>query len=184
MTWLLNILRTILGSPTPVAPPAPPPPVANPGGFIEQLLTLHNQARAAKGLPPLSLNPLLQRAAITHADWMSYSKILSHTEGTKTFEQRVQATGYAMAMAGENIADGQQTASAVMAAWLGSPPHRQNILTRGYVDVGIDYALSSTGQLYWCVVFGCPAARPNVGDGPRGPAGPVLFCSGPISKDA
>ncbi len=61
---------------------------------------------------------------------------------------RITAAGYTWAACAENIAAGQTSAEAVMAAWMNSTAHRENIL-RGYDDPdGIYYCELGVGYVY------------------------------------
>jgi uncharacterized protein YkwD len=99
------------------------------------------------------MNSKLNSAAQKHADWMAQTRQYSHAgDGGKTFWTRLLAEGYQPSGAGENIAYGHRTVSDVMAEWMQSPGHRQNILNPAYKHVGYGVA-SHGGRLYWCVVF-------------------------------
>lgn len=60
--------------------------------------------------------------------------------------QRLRSYGVRSRMVGENIAWGvgsDGTASALVAAWLASPPHRATLLTRGFRRVGVGVAVGT-----------------------------------------
>jgi uncharacterized protein YkwD len=122
----------------------------------DELLQLHNQNRMSgwRPLGELEIDPLLTRAAQSHADYMQRVSRMSHTgENRSSVSSRVAATGYAYSRADENIARGQTTAVMVMRSWMRSRGHRNNI--RGsYRHVGFGRAGN-----YWCVVFASPRAR-------------------------
>lgn len=144
--------------PTP-APPAPAPaPTPAPVPVFDTataLLAAHNAARAARGLPALSLNPLLTAAAQGHADFMAQRGILAHAGiGDGDPFSRMQAAGYAYGWAAENAAAGQVDTVQVMEAWLGDPPHRANVLGPHYRDVGFGLSRAANGTPYWCADFG------------------------------
>jgi uncharacterized protein YkwD len=68
---------------------------------------------------------------------------------------RMNAAGYDTGRGwAENIARGQDSAEAVMAAWMGSPDHRANILDCGLRAFGVGAARSASGQLFWTQDFG------------------------------
>jgi len=52
------------------------------------------------------------------------------------FGARISAAGYDWQVAGENVASGQPTARAVVAAWMASEEHCQTILNPGFRNVG------------------------------------------------
>src|SRR5947209_2207315 len=57
------------------------------------------------------------------------------THGTD-FAARIASSGYAPNAAGEDIATGYPTPSAVVSAWMNSPDHCRNILDPSYRDIG------------------------------------------------
>jgi uncharacterized protein YkwD len=96
-----------------------------------------NAQRARYGLPPLTLDPALERTARTHAAWMTNSHSLQHS-----------SIGVA-----ENIAWGQRTADQAMADWMNSSGHRANILNPSYRRIGVAAYTASDGSCYWCQQF-------------------------------
>jgi uncharacterized protein YkwD len=72
-------------------------------------------------------------------------------DGT-SFGEREVAAGYSPdKTGGENIARGQTTATSVMRDWMGSPPHRRNILDCEFTRIGIGYVAAGH---YWTQDFG------------------------------
>ncbi|SDR99542.1 Uncharacterized conserved protein YkwD, contains CAP (CSP/antigen 5/PR1) domain [Paraoerskovia marina] len=112
-------------------------------------LNLVNVERAAVGCPAVVSDDRLVAAAQAHADDMSAQGYFSHvSQDGRTFDERIRAAGYAQPGA-ENIASGQRTVDAVMAAWMDSPGHRANILNCDLGAVG----LARTGNV-WVQTFG------------------------------
>lgn len=130
-----------------------------------QVLALINAQRQAGGCGPLVVNRQLQAAAEGHANAMAVKNFFSHVgkNGSK-LKSRVRAEGYKGGTLGENIANGQKTPAAVVAAWMGSQGHRANIMKCRYQETGIalmyqadDEALpgdSYVPHYYWVQVFG------------------------------
>lgn len=130
-----------------------------------QVLALVNAERAAAGCLPLALNSQLQAAAEGHSRAMAEQNFFSHTSknGSK-LKNRVRAAGYKGGRLAENIANGQNSASAVVAAWLGSAGHVKNIRNCAYRDTGISLTYqaddeplpgaSYTPRYYWVQTFG------------------------------
>lgn len=113
----------------------------------ESLLCLHNEQRAAGGLPALKENAKLRRAAAGHADDMVDRGYFSHT-GRRSFVERIIAAGYARRddgwALGENLAWGtgeRATPRRMMEAWMNSPGHRRTVLNRAYREVGFGVRL-------------------------------------------
>jgi uncharacterized protein YkwD len=113
------------------------------------VLCLHNQTRAAKGLPLLKENARLDNAAVGHSVDMVTRGYFDHTTpGGVSFVDRIVAAHYVRASdgwtLGENLAWGTSdlsTPAGVMRAWMNSPDHKANILKRAYRDVGIGIQL-------------------------------------------
>jgi uncharacterized protein YkwD len=97
-------------------------------------------ARRRRGLAPLRRNRGLTRAATAHARAMVRRGVFSH--GTAVLG-RVRAAGFAGGEAAEAIAwgcGGGAAATATLASWLRSPPHRAIALGRRWRSVGIGVA--------------------------------------------
>jgi uncharacterized protein YkwD len=113
------------------------------------VLCLHNQTRAAKGLPLLRENAKLDKAALGHSDDMVSEGYFDHTTpGGTSFVDRILAAGYVKRdsgwVLGENLAWGTgdlSTPDGVMTSWMNSPGHKANILKRAYREVGIGIKL-------------------------------------------
>lgn len=113
------------------------------------VLCLHNQVRADHGLPALHEQSRLRRAAAGHSSDMVDHGYFEHTTPSgRTMVDRIVGAGYVRASAGwllgENLEWGTgslATPRGAVRAWLDSPPHRANLLKRGYREVGIGVAL-------------------------------------------
>lgn len=113
-----------------------------------RLLCLMNRARARFGLWPLRPNRCLHRVAVRHAKDMVHRRYFAHvTPNGWSPGRRARASGYvprrARWLVGENIAWGVASRARprwVVRAWMHSPGHRHNILSRRFRDVGIGVA--------------------------------------------
>lgn len=155
------LLALVLG----VAPPAVASPVVvgsttavSSGQLMDGAVALVNQERAKAGCAPLRVQPALAKAARLHSLDMGRYDYFSHvSRDGRTPWDRIQARGYQYGSA-ENLAAGQTSARAVVAAWMNSPGHRANILDCSNVDVGIGVAQvpTSVGRygIYWTQDFG------------------------------
>jgi uncharacterized protein YkwD len=120
---------------------------------VAATVCLVNNQRTSRGLPALRWNRLLWQAANGHAADMVHRHYFSHTTpGGTTFLDRIRRTGYFSGArwwyAGENIAWGsgsRATPSAIVTAWMNSPGHRANILSRNYRETGVGVVLGSPG---------------------------------------
>ena len=112
---------------------------------VEDLLLHTNQKRAEAGLPPLQLNAELSNAAAGKAQDMIVKNYWAHTspDGVTPWAF-IKGAGYEYIYAGENLARGFTTAQDVVNAWMASPGHRENILSKNYNDIG--FAIT-TGSL-------------------------------------
>lgn len=131
--------------------PAAPRVLRSSGDIVRtqrRLLCLMNHARARAGLAPLHPNQCLHRVAARHAHDMVNRHYFAHTTPNGWDpSRRARASGYvphaAAWIVGENIAwgvAGAASAGWVFHAWMHSPEHRHNILSRHYRDVGIGVA--------------------------------------------
>jgi uncharacterized protein YkwD len=94
---------------------------------------LINQQRARHHLPALRESSQLDRSAQGWSNTMV--RIGQFTHGT-SFWLRISAVGYPWSNVGENIATGFDTPRQVVAGWMASTGHCQNILAPTFADVG------------------------------------------------
>jgi uncharacterized protein YkwD len=104
---------------------------------------------------PLALDELLQRAATGYAELSAERGFIAHTgpDGEDAFD-RVRETGFRGCAIGENLASGQAEADEVVADWLASPAHCENLLSPNYQWVGVGQATSPEVGSIWVVEFG------------------------------
>jgi uncharacterized protein YkwD len=129
--------------------------------------SLVNQARLDEGLAPYRFSRLLTVAAQRHADDLAAHQIWSHTGSDgSTPGRRVADAGYAAwtwnngeLVASENFWTGYGAIEDAMAFFLEDPPHRDNIISTTYREIGIGVATDSAGRNYYVLDFG---VRPNV----------------------
>jgi hypothetical protein len=103
----------------------------------QDLLNLTNKDRAVQNLPPLTMNPVLSKAASMKADYMFEKDFWAHNapDGTTPWYFFKKA-GYTYTYAGENLARGFTDSSDVVQAWMNSPTHRENMLSSNYKEIG------------------------------------------------
>lgn len=156
-SWLARRRRPV-PRPAPVTPDLPGGPESTDLAHPVAMLLAHNEARLAKGLATLAWSTALEAAARGHAETMAAARTMAHAGlADGDLGDRLASAGYRYSRAGENIAEGQADVSAVLAAWMGSPPHRANILG-AYAEVGGAMSRDRSGTPYWCVDFGSAAA--------------------------
>jgi uncharacterized protein YkwD len=100
------------------------------------LLDEVNRVRSTHGLPALQVDPTLRRAARSHSVDMLRRGYFGHG----AFAERLTRFGARGPRLGENLAWGTGTAAAardMVQRWLASPPHRANLLRRGFRRIGV-----------------------------------------------
>lgn len=130
------------------------PTAANLGQVVSATICLVNVERETRGLRPLRSNGKLTRAAVGHARDQVNRRYFSHTsQNGASFVDRIRRAGYVRGRKrltlGENIGMGRgskSTPSAIVQAWMASPPHRANILKGRFRDIGIGIAVGSGGS--------------------------------------
>lgn len=119
---------------------------SNPGAAF---VAATNQARAAAGLPGLSVSADLTAAATHQAQNMADAGVLFHTPD-------LGAGLCCWIMVGENVGKGSSEA-VIQAAFMASPEHRANILRAAYGQIGVGYVIDRSGNLWVSEVFRRPA---------------------------
>ena len=146
----------VTATPLPTARPTPQPtevptmqptrrPTAAPtqaagttvSSLADEVIRQVNVERSSRGLGELTVDAELTRAAAVRA-----REIVGSSWSTVS-----------SAASGENIAMGHDSADRVMAAWMSSDGHRENILRASYTRIGV-CAYESGGVLYWVQLFG------------------------------
>ena len=123
--------------------------------FIDEVVRLVNVERAKYGLPPLAgwYTALNSAAAVRAGEVSTY---FSHTRPNgKSCFSALDDKGVKYGWAGENIAAGYATPAAVVAGWMNSPGHRDNILDAhfNYIGVGYVYRNDNSYRHYWVQMF-------------------------------
>lgn len=103
-----------------------------------------NATRAARGLRPLALSVDLQSAALAHSRSMLDNGYFEHeSRDGSPFSLRLRRfyspAGFRSWSVGENLlyTTGDPNAAKVVKAWLASPPHRDNLLSPQWREVGV-----------------------------------------------
>jgi len=130
------------------------PNIAEVKALEKQVVTIVNQERAKNGLAPLKENWQLSRVARYKSEDMRDKNYFSHTSPTygSPFDM-MKNFGIKYMAAGENIAMGQQTPTAVMTAWMNSAGHKANILNSNFTEIGVGVAKDKNGTIYWTQQF-------------------------------
>lgn len=122
------------------------------GQAVEQeVVRLVNVERANAGLPALKSDWELARVAEDKSQDMADKNYFSHTSPTYGSPFTMMKNyGITYKSAGENIAQGQRTASEVVKAWMNSEGHRANILNKNFTHIGVGYVADGN---YWTQMF-------------------------------
>jgi uncharacterized YkwD family protein/spore coat assembly protein SafA len=116
-----------------------------------QVVSLVNAERAKYGLPALKMDWELSRVARYKSQDMRDRGYFSHTSPTygSPFDM-MKKFGLSYRYAGENIAKGFSTPSAVVKGWMNSEGHRANILNKNFTKIGVGYVADGN---YWTQMF-------------------------------
>lgn len=103
----------------------------------KEVIRLHNEYRASKGLPPLTENAMLDASAAAKAADMDEKEYWAHDSPTgKTPWDFIDEAGYVYSKAGENLGQNFSTSKAMVDAWILSPGHEAN-MSGDFTDIGV-----------------------------------------------
>jgi uncharacterized protein YkwD len=128
-------------------PVLPPPGVKHLQQVENLVFDMTNQARRAKGLPPLSKDDELTNVARAYSDDMLVRRFFDHTtpDGV-TFDERISDRDpHWIYLVGENIwsasgynpGNAQKLAKEIVDDWMSSPGHRENLLDPAFTHLGV-----------------------------------------------
>lgn len=105
------------------------------------VVALTNQERASDQLSSLTTNNQLTEAAKQVAQDMAAKGYFAHeSPDGKTPWYWLKKAGYAYQYAGQNLAVNFDDSSQLLAAWMDSPEHKENILGANYTEIGVGMA--------------------------------------------
>ena len=103
-----------------------------------------NNVRHEHGLGPLRLSPKLSAAARQHSNEMATRGYFSHNSANGgTFDKRIirfySSAGRRFWSVGENLlwSSPDVDAAGALRMWMNSPPHRENLLTARWREIGL-----------------------------------------------
>ena len=143
------LTAAIAGLPAEAAPPAQ---------SAAELIEAVNDLRAANGMAPLNVDPILMQVAQEQSDYNASTGNLSHygPSGQLTRDDAI-AAGYgggSTVFVSENIAMGSDLSEAgAVDMWTGDEPHLNTMFGQYYRDVGAGVA-ESGGATYYTLVTG------------------------------
>jgi len=132
---------------------------------VARVLELTNLERQKVGADPLVLSPELNSAAQSYSEVLATTGCFEHTCGpVPDMADRIVQSGFeGWTALAENIAFGYPTPEAVVAGWMGSPGHRDNLLSPSYREIGIGVASDgSRNGTFWTQDFGTRREMPQV----------------------
>jgi hypothetical protein len=113
----------------------------------ENILNAINRERSLRNLITLNTDSRLGAAAQTKADDMMTRHYFAHANPDGQYIwPTIEAKGYKPYLQlGENLAIEFYDTDSLVAAWMNSPTHRENILNEGFRDQGMGLAMGDTG---------------------------------------
>jgi uncharacterized protein YkwD len=129
----------------------------------QQVFDLTNAERAAVGRPPLKRVPALDEAARYHAADMAQDGYFEHDSYDMDGSTPVLVCSWSTRISGyytgwnylaENIAAGYASPSSVVAGWMNSQGHKDNILSTSIWELGVGYFPGGFYGTYWVQDFG------------------------------
>ncbi len=131
--------------------------------FALSMVAEVNLVREAVGVPALALDDRLAQAAQAHCEDMAANDFAGHRGSDGSFgPERGRRAGYPIRMFGENLQMGHTNPQDVVAAWMESPAHRENLLRPEVVHAGIGHVFLPTDSgrarygHYWALVVAAP----------------------------
>ena len=120
-----------------------------------------NLQRKNNGLPTLTTNTELNAAATAKVGDMFAKQYFEHISPSGAGPgQLAKDAGYVYIMVGENLALGNyENDKAIVRAWMDSPGHRENILSKNFTEIGVAVVEGNfKGEKTWIAVqeFGKP----------------------------
>lgn len=136
-----------------VVTPATPVVEANLAPGLERdILSMVNDYRKSKKLPPLQNNSAMEYQARRHSMDMGTHRIPFGHQGFSFRIKYIQEKVPGATQVGENVAYGNLSARAVVDGWIQSPEHRKNMVGNfKYTGIGVTRNLQN--QLYFTQIF-------------------------------
>jgi len=123
-----------------------------------EAVVLTNDERARAGVGSLTANPTLNAVAENYAMTMATQDFTGHVNPYTGEDagDRLTAAGYTWSARAENLAYGACSAAQVVADWINSPEHHENMLGAGYTEIGIGAYHGGPEETYWVQVLATP----------------------------
>lgn len=117
--------------------------------FANEVLDIVNVHRSNLGLADLELHVASKNKAVEHTAYMVEQNKMSHDN---FFQRSDYLKSQGADIVSENVAYGQRTPEAVVAAWLKSPSHKEAIES-DYTHTGIGVISNKNGINYYTQIF-------------------------------
>ena len=155
-------------------------------GSEQELLALHNRARASAGRKAVRWDAALGAIARSRSQDMIQRNYFDHTilgSGRHVWDLMTDRN-YCYTLAGENIGWNQnwpddQATVEINRSFMGSPGHRDNILGPAWDVVGIGAFKGADGKVMWTVVFADTCTGAPSTSTPAAPAAPAAPATTP-----
>ncbi|MGI6763898.1 MAG: S-layer homology domain-containing protein [Anaerovoracaceae bacterium] len=122
--------------------------------YIDEAFRLTNKEREKAGVPLLSYNHDLEKAAQAKAEDMWKNDYFDHNSPVYgTPFELINKFNITYSSAGENIAYNYRTPKEVVNGWINSPSHKENLLHKGFTDVAFGFYDGSSSGMYWVQLF-------------------------------
>ncbi|HEX6427758.1 MAG TPA: CAP domain-containing protein [Niastella sp.] len=121
-------------------------------GMERDVLTLVNDYRKSKKLPPLQTNAAIEYQARRHSMDMGTHRIPFGHQGLSFRMKYIIEKVQGVSQVGENVAYGNLSAKAVVSGWIKSAEHRQN-MEGSFKYTGIGVTRNMQNQLYFTQIF-------------------------------
>jgi|GEM_PF-1509419 len=133
-------------------------PSPSPTALLKQAI---DTLRAQEGAAPLTISPLLTRAAGLHAYDLAQRSLASPvgSDGA-TVSKRVRDLGYRPRIVAQLVARGGATAEEVITRWSESAGPRR-LLLDDHKEIGLARVEDDQGVPHWCVVLADPQTPPS-----------------------
>ena len=133
---------------------------ANAQVVTQAIIDLTNFVRTENHLPPLSANAALMEGAQLHSQDMARLDQMQHDlpgVPLSSLTDRAAFVHYSYQLLGENIAYNQADPASVVASWMQSPSHRENMLNPSFTDIGVGLSWNRRGEPFYTMMLGQPA---------------------------
>ena len=122
--------------------------------WSDEVVSLINLEREKAGVKPLTQDLKLNQLSIIKVQDMINRHYFEHESPYYGYPWDLATLfDYEYTSLGENIARNYHSPKDVVAAWMASPSHRENILRNTYTNIGVGVKEDSEGNYYWVQMF-------------------------------